>query len=66
MLDFIKDKKDCTACGVCINICPQNCISLETDADGFLFPVKDTTRYWGKNLKILIKSRKRIWTLHQR
>lgn len=41
MLDFIKEEKNCTACGVCVNICPRHCISLKEDENGFLFPIKD-------------------------
>lgn len=32
------NKKDCTGCGSCWNICPQNCIEYDFDNDGFLYP----------------------------
>ena len=35
----INDKKDCMGCHACINICPQYCISMENDTEGFLYPV---------------------------
>jgi len=34
-------KSKCTGCGACANICPQGCIHLEHDKEGFLFPVID-------------------------
>lgn len=41
MLDFIQEKKNCTACGACANICPKHCISFEKDENGFIFPIKN-------------------------
>ncbi len=39
MIDLrIKDKKDCTACHACLNVCPQACISMEVDIEGFSYP----------------------------
>lgn len=37
----IKDKKDCMGCYACSNICPQRCISLESDSEGFWYPKVD-------------------------
>lgn len=34
----INDKVECTGCGACLNICPQNCISMVTDVSGFAYP----------------------------
>lgn len=34
----IEHKKDCCGCGACANICPKRCISMEEDAEGFLYP----------------------------
>ena len=39
MLNFVNRKADCTGCGVCMNSCPQKCISMEMDEEGFLYPV---------------------------
>lgn len=37
----IKEKKNCTGCHACLNICPQNCISMESDSEGFWYPRAD-------------------------
>ena len=37
----IKNKKDCMGCYACSNICPQNCISMENDKEGFWYPKVD-------------------------
>ena len=34
----ITDKKKCTGCTSCFNICPQNCISMTDDSEGFVYP----------------------------
>lgn len=36
------NKQQCTGCGACLNICPQKCISMEYDEEGFLFPIINT------------------------
>ncbi|NLJ96642.1 MAG: 4Fe-4S binding protein, partial [Clostridiales bacterium] len=39
MIDLeIKDKKECMGCHACSNICPQSCISMDTDSEGFWYP----------------------------
>jgi coenzyme F420-reducing hydrogenase beta subunit len=40
----IKEKKDCTGCHACFNRCPQESISMETDAEGFWYPLVDQVR----------------------
>lgn len=37
----ITDKKDCTGCFACISICPQDCITMESDEEGFWYPQID-------------------------
>ena len=37
MID-IKEKKYCCGCEACKNICVQNCIEMEYDKEGFLYP----------------------------
>lgn len=36
---LFEDKKDCCACGACVNICPKQAISMQEDENGFLYPV---------------------------
>lgn len=38
----IKEKDSCTGCHACANICPKQCIAMEKDSEGFLYPVVDT------------------------
>lgn len=35
------EKKDCCGCQVCMNICPKQCISMQPDDEGFLYPCVD-------------------------
>lgn len=35
---------DCTGCGACAAACPQGCIEMRPDAEGFRQPVTDNTR----------------------
>jgi len=35
------NRNECTGCGACENICPQNCICLEYNQEGFLEPLID-------------------------
>jgi coenzyme F420-reducing hydrogenase beta subunit len=37
----IDEKRKCMGCHACSNICPQNCISMETDSEGFWYPKVD-------------------------
>ena len=37
----IKNKSLCCGCHGCANICPQKCISMKSDDEGFLYPVID-------------------------
>lgn len=37
MID-IKDKRNCTGCGACVNTCPRHIISMEEDGEGFVYP----------------------------
>lgn len=37
----ISKKINCTGCGACKNICPQNCIDMIFDKEGFLYPKVD-------------------------
>lgn len=46
MLD-IKDKSKCCGCAACVNICPKQCIAMEHDEEGFLYPMVDADRCIG-------------------
>ena len=35
------DIKDCCGCTACVNACPQGCIDMKKDKEGFLHPVKN-------------------------
>jgi len=37
----IKNKKNCCGCSACANICPQKCIILVEDNEGFVYPQID-------------------------
>lgn len=37
--EICNDRADCTGCAACCNICPQECIQMKPDKDGFLYPV---------------------------
>lgn len=37
----ITDKKNCCGCSACVQRCPKQCIRLEEDAEGFLYPNVD-------------------------
>lgn len=40
----IRDKKECTGCGACVNACPTQIISLCEDIEGFTYPEVDTSK----------------------
>ena len=40
----ITDKAKCCGCTACKYICPNNCIRLDEDEEGFLYPKIDTAR----------------------
>lgn len=35
----ISDKRNCIGCGNCVNVCPISCIKMETDREGFMYPI---------------------------
>ncbi len=37
----ITEKHNCTGCHGCLNICPKQCITMEVDKEGFLYPKVD-------------------------
>lgn len=37
-MDLCQEKERCCGCGVCVQKCPQRCISFVQDKEGFLYP----------------------------
>lgn len=46
----IKTKKDCCGCYACYNICPKECITMESDNEGFWYPKIDKDKCINCNL----------------
>ena len=44
LLDFIKNKQDCVGCSACKSICPKQCIIMQPDERGFLYPNVDNSK----------------------
>lgn len=42
MIDIVK-KENCCGCSACASICPKQCISMECDSEGFLYPQVNKT-----------------------
>lgn len=40
---YLKEKKECCGCNACVQRCPKQCITMQADNEGFLYPVVDTT-----------------------
>ncbi len=40
----IDDKSECCGCSSCAQICPKNCIEMQEDKEGFLYPYVDTSK----------------------
>lgn len=40
----ISDKRDCCGCSACATACPKQCISMEEDNEGFLYPIIDKNK----------------------
>lgn len=40
----ITEKTDCCGCGACVQRCPKECIALQEDEQGFMYPNIDTDR----------------------
>ncbi|NLY75830.1 MAG: 4Fe-4S dicluster domain-containing protein [Firmicutes bacterium] len=41
---FIHNKKECTGCYACFNICSRDCITMEPDSEGFYYPEVDYSK----------------------
>lgn len=44
MIDFLNKKKECMGCAACYSICPQQCITMKADNEGFYYPIVDEVR----------------------
>lgn len=40
----LKHNYDCCGCGACAQVCPKNCIQMEEDDEGFLYPKIDSQK----------------------
>lgn len=38
-IELFKEKKECCACGACMNVCPKKAIEMKTDEYGYSYPV---------------------------
>jgi len=38
MTEIVKDKKLCTGCAACVQVCKQDAVKMNADDEGFLFP----------------------------
>lgn len=43
-MENICEHKKCTGCFACVSVCPKQCIHMEKDKDGFLYPVIDSDK----------------------
>ncbi len=46
-LKYINGETRCFGCGACVAACPQNCIRMKPDSEGFLLPVIDFSTCFG-------------------
>lgn len=37
----IKDRRDCCGCHACVSVCAKHCITMQSDSEGFLYPIVD-------------------------
>lgn len=38
---LFENKENCCGCSACYSICPKSAINMETDKEGFLYPIID-------------------------
>ena len=39
----IRDKSNCIGCGNCVHVCPKQCIELQIDNEGFMYPIANAS-----------------------
>lgn len=44
MITLYNNKKDCSGCSACLNVCPTQAISMQSDSYGYLYPTISTKR----------------------
>lgn len=44
MIELFGSKQDCCGCTACVSICPESAITMESDAEGFLYPKIDVSK----------------------
>ncbi|MGB4243761.1 MAG: Coenzyme F420 hydrogenase/dehydrogenase, beta subunit C-terminal domain [Dethiobacteria bacterium] len=54
IVKHIKKKKHCVGCFACFSICPQSCISMDSDEEGFWYPQVDYDKCIECNLCIQV------------
>lgn len=44
MINFLQtnNPSECCGCNACISVCPKKCIKMNSNDEGFLYPIKDT------------------------
>ena len=47
--DIVPNKEMCCGCGACMSVCPMNCIAMQPDKEGFLYPHIDSVVCVGCN-----------------
>lgn len=40
----IQNPQDCCGCEACVAVCPQQCITMQENEEGFLYPVVDVSK----------------------
>ena len=64
---MVVEKEKCTGCYACVNICPKNCIHMEEDENGAIYPVIDKTKCVECNLcKKICPSINKVKTYYQK
>jgi len=46
-MPHLAENSSCSGCQACAEICPQKCIDMQTDSEGFLYPIIDEVRCIG-------------------
>lgn len=46
----VNKKHQCSGCHACYNVCPQDCIQMVPDEEGFAYPVIDLQRCTNCNM----------------